>query len=379
MNYQNQINNDRETPLDLDAIQIKPESLAQGYAKAGHIFDGTSFVSFKIRVERILGAHGYKNFIKFRNYGKPEKPKVIPHQIITTTTEDGTSSGDGTSDEPPSSNTIETDTSGTHQGQQQSRVTLDDYSQRNQKYFEKQKKWEMLRSYIVGTILLLCDEEHQQMVDGIEDPFEVMDKFRTSYMSKVMANRVRLQNELAEFKINHNEKLIKSFNRLDQIARQLNNCGEPVSDSQKMTCLLRAFPREWQNYRAIYENENTLSYMGLCEKLQTAEISKTLPEVNSNNVPETLMVKPGKRKGNGSYPARKRTKTDIKQCEHCKKKGHTKSDCWYKSTSYCTKCNKPGHSSDRCTKNVHKELAGLALMVKTSDQSESWVLDVPDT
>lgn len=148
-------------------------------------------------------------------------------------------------------------------------------------------------------------------------------------MTKSLANRLLLKQQLYSFKIGDEMKVTDQIDEFIKILDDLENIEVTLEDEDKALILLNALPKSYENFKdaMIFGREQALS---LCE-VQSARQSKELQrklQGKGESLGESLIVRgrPEKRthKGNKS---RSRSKRQGKhRCFQCHKEGHWKKD-----------------------------------------------------
>lgn len=190
------------------------------------------------------------------------------------------------------------------------------------------EQWEELDEKALSTNQLCLTKEVLREVIHEETTAELWSKLESLYMTKSLANKLRLKERLYTIRMAEGTSIQTHLDEFNSIIIDLENLDVKIEDEDKAVLLIVSLPPSYKHFKEImlYGNTETLSFEDVKSHLLSKE--KFDLEVHSNHNAEGLNVK-GRQHGNESTNNRSKYNghKSEKSCKFCKKLGHTVEEC----------------------------------------------------
>lgn len=247
-------------------------------------------------------------------------------------------------------------------------------------------QWSELDEKALSAIQLCLSNEVLREVVNETSAKELWVKLESRYMSKSLANKLRLKESLYTLRMAEGTSIQTHLNEFNSIIIDLENLEVKIDDEDKAVLLVVSLPPSFKHFKEImlYGNRETLSFEDVKSNLLSKE--KFDVEGSSKEQGEGLFVRgrPNE-KGNTNYKRNSRSKSRkpkfSKTCRYCKKLGHEISDCFQLKR----KQEKKENNGDTGRPHIKSAEASIAqsdygddvslLAASTEKGKAEWILD----
>lgn len=185
---------------------------------------------------------------------------------------------------------------------------------------------------------------------------EMWNKLNSVYEQKSNTSVHFLQQRFYSYVKDANDNMAVHIAKLEEIAQQLNDLGEGISDSMLMTKILMTLPNNYNHFHSAWEstaeNERTAENLRTRLMIEESRISSQEPVESS----EALLAKKSSQRQSKNNSKKSKGKS---KCFHCHETGHWKKDCPKQKSS-----NEKGESQ-----------AFSCELSKSISDSDAWFLD----
>ncbi|KAG5133904.1 hypothetical protein JHK82_025092 [Glycine max] len=202
-------------------------------------------------------------------------------------------------------------------------------------------------------------------------------KLESLYMTKSLANRLCLKQQLYTFKMIESRTATKQLADFNKILDDLENIEVKLEEENKALLLLNSLPKSFEHFKdaIIYGKDQDITLEEVQTSIRTKETQKQQDSKSEDNG-ESLNISRGRSEKKGTRGKKSRSssrdskngqKTKFK-CFNCHKTGHFKKDCPDKI--------KKGSldSADIVEASEGYESAGVLVASNTKTQTE-WIMD----
>ncbi|KAG5317910.1 COPIA protein, partial [Pseudoatta argentina] len=216
---------------------------------------------------------------------------------------------------------------------------------------------------------------------------EMWSKLSAIHEQKSAANKLSLMTKFHEFKMAPNDSIAQHVAKIENMARQLKDVGEELSDVMIMAKILGTLPQKFSPLVTAWDSvsEANQSRANLIERLLKEENRLANFEVATNAL-ATMKIQERNGAVNNSTVSKtsasdsKRGKPAKKQflCNYCRKKGHTEKRCYKKRDDDRTKREINNSTKDDNTANFGAFMvlnSDFATRVLQNDSKDVWLLD----
>ena len=153
-------------------------------------------------------------------------------------------------------------------------------------------------------------------------------KLESLYMTKSLAHRQFLKQQLYSFKMVESKTVMEQLTEFNKILDDLENIEVQLEDEDKAILLLCALPRSIESFKdtILYGKEGIVTLEEVQTALRTKELTKS-KDLRADENSEGLGVSRGNGGGRGNREISKSGNKDKYKCFKCHKFGHFKRDC----------------------------------------------------
>ncbi|UYV76125.1 hypothetical protein LAZ67_13002672 [Cordylochernes scorpioides] len=206
---------------------------------------------------------------------------------------------------------------------------------------------------------------------------EMWKKLSTIYELKSETNKYLLQQRFFEYKMNPNDNIATHISKVETLAQQMKDLGEPISDVALITKIICSLPDKYKNFITAWDSvsseEKTLE--NLTARLLKEESLQDHWDSSGNSKPDNALMTFSKFNRNSTASNKQqqhqqsiKDKKKNTHCGYCKKKGHWWKECYKRKEEQ--KGQQPSSSSrdDSCAFSAETS----AFLAETKD---SWIAD----
>jgi len=153
----------------------------------------------------------------------------------------------------------------------------------------------------------------------------MLSKLDSLYMTKSLAHRKFLKQQLYSFKMVESKAIMKQLTEFNKILDDFENIEVHLEDEDKVILLLCALPRSFESFNdtKLYGKEGTITLEEVQPALRTKELTK-FKDLKADENSEGLSASRGNGGGRGN---RGKSGNKLKfKCFNCHKVGHFKKD-----------------------------------------------------
>ncbi|UYV67549.1 hypothetical protein LAZ67_5001172 [Cordylochernes scorpioides] len=204
----------------------------------------------------------------------------------------------------------------------------------------KFSNWKMKDAKSKMLITTALEFKYLQQIVNCQTSAEMWKKLSTIYELKSETNKYLLQQRFFEYKMNPNDNIATHISKVETLAQQMKDLGEPISDVALITKIICSLPDKYKNFITAWDSVSSEENSTEIQQLPT----------NNSSINNPLKIK-------------RRT-----HCGYCKKKGHWWKECYKRKEEQ--KGQQPSSSArdDSCAFSAETS----AFLAETKD---SWIAD----
>ncbi|UYV73291.1 hypothetical protein LAZ67_10002537 [Cordylochernes scorpioides] len=240
--------------------------------------------------------------------------------------------------------------------------------------FSNWKKKDAKSKMLITTAL---EFKYLQQIVNCQTSAEMWKKLSTIYELKSETNKYLLQQRFFEYKMNPNDNIATHISKVETLAQQMKDLGEPISDVALITKIICSLPDKYKNFITAWDSvsseEKTLE--NLTARLLKEESLQDHWDSSGNSKPDNALMTFSKFNRNSTASNKQqqhqqsiKDKKKNTHCGYCKKKGHWWKECYKRKEEQ--KGQQPSSSSrdDSCAFSAETS----AFLAETKD---SWIAD----
>ncbi|UYV64540.1 hypothetical protein LAZ67_3001142 [Cordylochernes scorpioides] len=240
--------------------------------------------------------------------------------------------------------------------------------------FSNWKKKDAKSKMLITTAL---EFKYLQQIVNCQTSAEMWKKLSTIYELKSETNKYLLQQRIFEYKMNTNDNIATHISKVETLAQQMKDLGEPISDVALITKIICSLPDKYKNFITAWDSvsseEKTLE--NLTARLLKEESLQDHWDSSGNSKPDNALMTFSKFNRNSTASNKQqqhqqsiKDKKKNTHCGYCKKKGHWWKECYKRKEEQ--KGQQPSSSArdDSCAFSAETS----AFLAETKD---SWIAD----
>ena len=188
-------------------------------------------------------------------------------------------------------------------------------------YPEKMKYWSKHNGYVKQVIAASLPESLFLRVQKEETAKSVWDTLTNLFQNRSRVIAIDLRRKLQETRCTEKGDLCAHFDKLRSLREQLAALGQSISDDDFAAIVISSLPNSYDSNIAAITSSAVVSQTDLAPDF----IMKILSD--EYNRRQTRSKKTTSNNEDAAYSA-KDSKKSTTVCENCKKKGHSKEQCW---------------------------------------------------
>ena len=189
------------------------------------------------------------------------------------------------------------------------------------------EEWEELELKAVSAIQLCLAPHVLREVLDKATAVDLWTRLEELYMTKSLANKIRLKERLYTFRMAEGTPVQKHLNEFNSILVDLENMDTKIEDEDKAILLIVSLPPSYKHFKEImlYSNSNTISFEDVKSNLLSKE--KFDLDIHAESA-EGLVLRGKTENGNGKSRSKSKNPHAGKTCNYCRKLGHIVANCW---------------------------------------------------
>ncbi|UYV61059.1 hypothetical protein LAZ67_1003272 [Cordylochernes scorpioides] len=240
--------------------------------------------------------------------------------------------------------------------------------------FSNWKKKDAKSKMLITTAL---EFKYLQQIVNYQTSADMWKKLSTIYELKSETNKYLLQQRFFEYKMNPNDNIATHISKVETLAQQMKDLGEPISDVALITKIICSLPDKYKNFITAWDlvssEEKTLE--NLTARLLKEESLQDHWDSSGNSKPDNALMTFSKLNRNSTASNKQqqhqqsiKDKKKNTHCGYCKKKGHWWKECYKRKEEQ--KGQQPSSSArdDSCAFSAETS----AFLAETKD---SWIAD----
>jgi hypothetical protein len=209
---------------------------------------------------------------------------------------------------------------------------------------------------------------------------ELWNKLEELYMTKSLANKLRLKERLYTIRMAEGTSIQSHLNEFNSICVDLESLDVKIDDEDKAILLVVSLPPSFKHFKEImvYENHTSLTF----ENVKSNLLSKEKFDVDSRyeSKDECFIVRGRTQQAGSSNKPKSRSKSRDRKsntsCRYCKADNHVISQCPKLKNKKEMQKKKESDKSSAEASIVENSDGGEALMITSNDEKRmSWILD----
>uniref|UniRef100_A0A1Y1M571 Integrase catalytic domain-containing protein n=1 Tax=Photinus pyralis TaxID=7054 RepID=A0A1Y1M571_PHOPY len=233
---------------------------------------------------------------------------------------------------------------------------------------EIKAKYERNEGKAMNAIIQSLDVDRANLVLTCTTAKEMIDKLGSIYEKNSEIRVMTLYEEYFSLKMKDEESIANYVAKVNQLASEIEQQGEKLSDRLKMVRVISSLPARFNNYKTVwYNTKETRTLDTLLSSLQLEEENLNRLDVEASSTSDAAFVAKAMKK----KPTPKMNLDELKKrtkCHFCHKYGHWSKECSLKKNSNLNKQRNETHK---------KELAWCTVLNVGESKNESnfWFAD----
>jgi len=184
-------------------------------------------------------------------------------------------------------------------------------------------------------------------------------KLESLYMTKSLANRLCLKQQLYTFKMTESRTVTEQLADFNKILDDLENIEVKLEDEDKALLLLNSLPKSFEHFKneILYGKDQDITLEEVQTSIRTKEMQKQQDSKSEDNG-QSLNISRGRSEKKGTRGKKSRSRSRDS------KNGH-------KTKLKCFNCHKTGHFKKDCPNRIKKGSMDSADIVEASEGYES--------
>lgn len=232
------------------------------------------------------------------------------------------------------------------------------------------ERWNKQDAIAMFTLTTAMDLSQITLIENCVTSAEIINKLDSIYEQKSETNKMLVHERFHKYKMEITDSISQHIAKVENLAKQIRETGETVSDVAIMTKILGSLPVKYRNIRQAWlsMDETKQTIQNLTARLLDEEANLTSYE----DADTALSVQNSKEstQRNSSKPNKHKNIT----CFNCQKKGHFASKCRAPKKPREEK-SADQHQKKNSNKSQVNTTAFLSSTLLQSDDNESWVMD----
>lgn len=192
---------------------------------------------------------------------------------------------------------------------------------------EAQKKWIKDDAYAMFLLTSAMDYSQVTLIENCSSSKQIIDKLNAIYEQKTEINKMIAHERFSQYKMDINDSIATHIAKVENLARQIRDTGENLSDIAIMTKILGSLPSKFRSFRQAWLSldETKQTIQNLTSRLLDEDVSLSA----SDNFETALATSSNVDRKVTREENRQRLKLDKSKiiCYKCQKKGHFAKEC----------------------------------------------------
>lgn len=233
------------------------------------------------------------------------------------------------------------------------------------------KEWKKCDTTARVILMATITPKEQQAFVNCKSAFAIWEKLTAQYLQNASASTHVLQASFFNYQYVSEHNMMTHITAIENLAQQLEDLGQPMSESQIMTKIVSTLPYKFRGFMTVWDN------LSAKEKTMPQLITKLMNEQHRNTCSSPLLEKSSMKAPNAeaftatkSYNFRNNQHQDTTRnykkqkvlCEYCGKAGHTEAECRRRINEengtpdvICSYCKCYDHTESICQKKIRHE------------------------
>ena len=242
------------------------------------------------------------------------------------------------------------------------------------------ESWEDLDEKALTAIQLCLSDDVLREVIQETSTAALWNKLEALYMTKNLANKLRLKEKLYTLRMTEGSSLRAHLNEFNAILIDLENLEVKIEDEDKAVLLVVSLPPSYKHFKEImlYSSSETLSYEDVKSNLLSKEkFDNEMPSEKKGDA-LTARGRSQARQDSNKKPQRSKSrgKNTGKSCKYCKKLGHEVDECYkLKNKKEREEKNKNSKTPEAAIADTDSDGDVLVATAAVADSKDEWILD----
>ena len=239
----------------------------------------------------------------------------------------------------------------------------------------QKKKWEKRDAKAMFIISSSLEPDQLEYLLTCNSSAEMWSKLSTLHEQRSASNKLLLLTRFHEYRMNTSDSVPQHIAKVENMARQLKDLGENVSNDMIMAKLIGSLPSQYNAFVTAWDSVDAEKQT--LEILTTRLIKEESRLTSVDDVASALVAvniqNPNKKSIINKKPKKFFNKKQEIECFYCHKRGHMIKDCRKRLFSE----NKNQASNNQNKSSNSKDMCAFSseILLQTVDNSEKWFLD----
>uniref|UniRef100_A0A1Y1NHZ0 Retrovirus-related Pol polyprotein from transposon TNT 1-94 n=1 Tax=Photinus pyralis TaxID=7054 RepID=A0A1Y1NHZ0_PHOPY len=207
------------------------------------------------------------------------------------------------------------------------------------------------------------------LIENCGSAKDVISKMDTIYQQNTESNKMMHQEKFHRYKMDPADSIALHIAKVENLAKQVRNSGDTVSDIAIMTKILGSLPLKYRNVRQAWlsVDEKNQNIQNLTMRLLDEEASLTTMELENEQALATTRA---------TKPMQNKKKRPPVTCYNCQKRGHYARECRNKKQERANTAEKEKGQEGNVTAFTTEEKAfGLTSDALAISKDDVWIMD----
>lgn len=253
-------------------------------------------------------------------------------------------------------------------------VTGDDVKPANQG--KNLDAWLKADGHAMFLLSSALDYSQITLIENCTSAKEILEKLDTIFIQTNNTNKMIVHDRFHQYQMNPSDTVAQHIAKIENLAQQIKNVGESITDIAIMTKILSSLPQKFRNVRQAWlslaeekQTINNLTARLLDEEANLTEVEKNDSALMASSNNNHARYKP--RKFNNFNKQNQNRQNNYQVCYNCRIPGHIARNCRRPKSN--SSGNRPNSSNNH--QGYHTTAFNVTELNYSSNLEDSWIMD----